>query len=278
MSRPSSRDYTGKFNTWNLNHYYYARLEWSSAQVSLEVTNTNTSVTQSVTIPLVWPPGDPDPRLNLRYLFLGRDNCNSCGQTMTGPIWSDVRLTEYSQCPPPPGCDCMPDEEVEQSCGDCGTQTRICGSDCFWAGSWSACAGPDPGNTCDTGSLGVCADGTQRCVDGFLQCESDNQAGTEVCGDGLDNDCDGVTDNGCPGPDGGTHAVSDGGSQVDSAVSDGGSLADGSGSDAGQQHPAVMGGCACRGAVSPVQAAGNGIIAFLLLLWAGRRIGRSGQD
>jgi hypothetical protein len=129
--------YTGKFGSWNLNHVYAVHVEWDSTGSRVAVTNMNTNATRQVDVPVSWPPGETDPSLNLRHLFLGRDNCNHCGQTMTGPVWSNVRVTAFSACPAGLVCDCVPDELAEQSCGECGTQSRACGSGCLWAGDWS---------------------------------------------------------------------------------------------------------------------------------------------
>ena len=59
------------------------------------------------------------------------------------------------------------------------------------------CAGG--GGPCDTGNPGICADGTMQCQGGVLTCVQSNQPANESC-DGLDNDCNGVTDEGdlCP--------------------------------------------------------------------------------
>ncbi len=59
------------------------------------------------------------------------------------------------------------------------------------------CAGG--GGACDTGNPGICADGTMQCQSGVLTCVQSNQPVNESC-DGLDNDCNGVTDEGdlCP--------------------------------------------------------------------------------
>ena len=57
---------------------------------------------------------------------------------------------------------------------------------------------PGGGVACNTGLLGVCAPGVQRCRDGALACEASAQAGADLC-DGLDNDCDGRADEGDPG-------------------------------------------------------------------------------
>jgi N-acetylneuraminic acid mutarotase len=57
---------------------------------------------------------------------------------------------------------------------------------------------PNSGGSCTTAGQGICADGTFQCIGGALQCVQDNNPTLEVC-DGLDNDCDGQTDEGNPG-------------------------------------------------------------------------------
>jgi len=47
---------------------------------------------------------------------------------------------------------------------------------------------------CDTGQPGVCADGTLKCEELSEQCVQITRAKPEICDDGLDNDCDGLTD------------------------------------------------------------------------------------
>jgi len=71
---------------------------------------------------------------------------------------------------------------------DCDGLTDAADDDCW------VCV-PDDTQYCDTGLQGVCADGTQTCVDGFWgECVQDVLPGDEICDDGLDNDCDGMED------------------------------------------------------------------------------------
>ena len=57
---------------------------------------------------------------------------------------------------------------------------------------------PSGGAACSTGQLGVCAAGTTACTSGAIVCNRNTAPSTETC-DGLDNDCNGVVDNGNPG-------------------------------------------------------------------------------
>ena len=60
------------------------------------------------------------------------------------------------------------------------------------------------GGACDTGNLGICAAGTTACRELAEFCDQNEPAGTEgpfdspTCDDGLDNDCDGLTDDADP--------------------------------------------------------------------------------
>jgi N,N-dimethylformamidase beta subunit-like, C-terminal/Putative metal-binding motif/Bacterial Ig domain len=56
---------------------------------------------------------------------------------------------------------------------------------------------PGGGGACSTGVPGLCAPGTFQCQGGVLRCVAD-AAVPEVCNN-LDDDCDGITDNGDPG-------------------------------------------------------------------------------
>jgi uncharacterized repeat protein (TIGR01451 family)/MYXO-CTERM domain-containing protein len=54
---------------------------------------------------------------------------------------------------------------------------------------------PGGGVACGTGKLGECAAGTTACTAGALACNQNKQPSAEVC-DGLDNNCNGVADEG----------------------------------------------------------------------------------
>ena len=119
------------------------------------------------------------------------------------------------------GCDCDDGDKPK----DCQTQANVCekGDQTCVDGKWNACQGEVPGvaetcdgvdNNCDgktdnlpggtagadcKGKMGVCADvnGKFECdANGGVVCTSEYSATQEVCGDGLDNDCDGKVDEG----------------------------------------------------------------------------------
>jgi hypothetical protein len=127
-------------------------------------------------------------------------------------------------------CNGLIDDGLTQACytGAAGTQnvgpckggTSTCNQ-----GAWSACAGEvtpttevcngvddncngpiDDGvapQSCYTGpvgtaGVGICKAGTQTCSGGtYGACTGEVLPGTEVCGDGIDNNCDGNVDEGC---------------------------------------------------------------------------------
>jgi hypothetical protein len=56
---------------------------------------------------------------------------------------------------------------------------------------------PGGGGACNTGQPGICGAGTQQCAAGGLSCQQNQAAGSESCGNGLDDNCNGSVDEGC---------------------------------------------------------------------------------
>ncbi len=122
--------------------------------------------------------------------------CGNCGgQSRT--CTSSCAWSSWSTCTGEGPCAAGTVET--RACCDCGSQNRTCSTACQWS-SYSACAGPDPGGgtqACNTGQLGLCADGTLRCVDGCRACQRTWTPTAETCDD-RDEDCDGTVDNDFP--------------------------------------------------------------------------------
>jgi uncharacterized repeat protein (TIGR01451 family)/MYXO-CTERM domain-containing protein len=84
-----------------------------------------------------------------------------------------------------------------------GSQMEICdGKDNNCNGQTDE-GNPGGGAACASGLPGVCAAGVTMCTGGAVSCVASIQPGQqpEVCGDMLDNDCNGLADDGCAGPD-----------------------------------------------------------------------------
>ena len=110
---------------------------------------------------------------------------------------------EWVECDAPTVCDCEDGATDTQACGLCGDRTRSCGGSAW--GDWGGCEGEgecEPGEIqyqdCGFGSLGICALGLQqRSCDGscgwaaWSACAGAIEPIDELCGDGVDQDCDG---------------------------------------------------------------------------------------
>ena len=112
------------------------------------------------------------------------------------------------------GCSCNTGDTT--SCGTTDVGECAYGTQTCVAGLWGICAGAigptaeicdGLDNDCDssrdeglgttTCGVGKCQVSVDNCVDGKPQQCVPGTPGTEICGDNLDNDCDGSTDEGC---------------------------------------------------------------------------------
>jgi hypothetical protein len=151
----------------------------------------------------VYPVADNTPTgpdgCNMCDCTAGHKETAACGNcgTRTRTCGSDCHWDAWSACEGQGPC--APGQKDSRACCDCGGQSRTCGGSCQW-GDWSTCAGPDPngGNDpCDTGEPGPCAQGHHRCQQGCLRCVRTYDPVPERC-DSVDNDCNAVVDDGNP--------------------------------------------------------------------------------
>lgn len=100
---------------------------------------------------------------------------------------------------------CEPGQTEQRACGNCGAMERTCLDACQW-GEWSQCSQEQactPGETrqqvCGDSDVGLCMLGQQEslcgedCVWGdWGTCQGQRGPTEEICGDGIDQDCDGA--------------------------------------------------------------------------------------
>ncbi len=133
----------------------------------------------------------------------GPESCNELDDDCDG-------LTDENLPPTPTPCDTTGHNGVglcqigQEACigGDIVCEGEITQTPEICDGLDNDCDGstdegnPGGGNTCGT-NAGECDAGTTQCMSGTLVCIGEEPPVLEVC-DGLDNDCDGVTDEGNP--------------------------------------------------------------------------------
>jgi hypothetical protein len=145
------------------------------------------------------------------------------GNEESPPATPDTQtvIEGLDQCPDDPDktapglCGCgVPDSTAGQTCtthlpGVCSVGTTVCTNgtaSCQQTqqpstevcdGSDNNCSGttdegnPGGGASCSTGLPGVCGAGTQTCTNGTLTCQQTTQPSSEICGNGIDEDCNG---------------------------------------------------------------------------------------
>jgi hypothetical protein len=185
---------------------------------------TALSIVPSVAIAVCLPQGDinGDGNVNVGDLLLLERQILRLGTDTDGDGYVEGIDCDESNADVYPGatevcdgvdnnCDCT----VDEGCSDNDGDGYAMGVDCddtngdVYPGATEVCDGldndcdgivddgnPGGGGACSTGQLGVCAAGTTTCQSGVLSCTQDVFPTAEVC-DGLDNDCDGVVDDGC---------------------------------------------------------------------------------
>ncbi len=157
-----------------------------------------------------WMPWDPCVEdSGCKLGDLEEKACGNCGTT-TRSCEEDCVWGDWGTCQDEG--ECATGAVQGEACGHCGTKEKVCSALCAWGAS-GECVGAgdcEPGDTKeqDCGPAtdeGICELGVQiatcnaTCQWGpFGECFGGVFPKTEECGDGLDQDCDGLNDDSAP--------------------------------------------------------------------------------
>ena len=145
------------------------------------------------------------------------DTCNGAGACQTNHAADGSTCDDGNPCTTPDQCSagaCAPGPGPD--CNDnnvCTTDTCDLMTGCAHTNNTDSCedgdlctapdmcsaglcgSGPNlGGQSCDSGLLGACMAGTTQCTAGDVTCVADTTAQPEVCGNAVDEDCDGEID------------------------------------------------------------------------------------
>ncbi len=90
---------------------------------------------------------------------------------------------------------CVPGQVEQLACGNCGLQERLCSGGCSWGFQSDCNEDSAAGTPCKAPGEGTCAIGVFKCLSGTIACVAQGEPSQELC-DGLDNDCNGLVDDG----------------------------------------------------------------------------------
>lgn len=131
-------------------------------------------------------------------------NCGSCGVSCGAQFPNTVPVCDQGACELGPclqgyvDLDGLAQNGCEYACAPSNGGVEICdGVDNDCNGLADEGALPGVGTPCGATDVGECAFGVRQCLAGALTCVGEVTATAELC-DGLDNDCDNASDEGCP--------------------------------------------------------------------------------
>ncbi len=116
-----------------------------------------------------------------------------CEQVNTGEqlVWEVTQSEPYE-------CSCNSPGDGDGSGADCNGAQEVCGgcAGCEFGDEFGNECNYEDVQFCNTGEDGICSSGTRTCgiCERWSECVRSEDPGSEICGNGEDDDCDGFTD------------------------------------------------------------------------------------